>query len=339
MGNKMMKKNKGILWCGAFLCALCCMGVGKSVKSPYVASLPVVAEEAKDYEWKEVEILSIAPPFTYSVYQTASFQVYFDQDITGVNYKHLAAGADVLKTFNRNDNPNMTPAIIDSLEESGVLDSMNDCIAFNGKTVREWQQLGPLACMIQVGELGVNNSMNIDFNGGIPGSKITDFNQAFTFTFYEGLKFPSGVELKETVTWKYDPETKTFDMVAEEGESDEAGFSVYYNGQKITKENNCVTIYDKKAFNLGYLSVYAESVGTTIEIEPQFEDLSSGYNYVLITVKAQNKVDFEHLQVVFDLQQVEEQSSSGCSSTTPFIGCFTALSACGLVLMKRGKRA
>ena len=109
--------------------------------------------------------------------------------------------------------------------------------------------------------------------------------------------------------------------------------------KKITKENNCVTIYDKKAFNLDYLSVYAESVGTTIEIEPQFEDLSSGYNYVLITVKAQNKVDFEHLQVVFDLQQVEEQSSSGCSSTTPFIGCFTALSACGLVLMKRGKRA
>lgn len=339
MGNKMMKKNKWIVWCGAFLCALCCMGIGKAVKNSPTVLSPVVAEETKDYEWKGVEIISIAPPFTYSSYETASFQVCFDKDITGVNYKHLAAGADVLKTFNRNDNPNMTPAIIDSLDESGVLDSMNDCIAFNGKTVREWQQLGPLACMIQVGELGVNNSMNIDFNGGIPGSKITDLNQAFTFTFYEGLKFPSGVELKKTITWRYDPAKKTFYVVNEESADDEAGFSVYYNGQKITKENNLVTIYDKTAFHLEYLSVYTESVEATIEIESQFEDLSSGYNYVLITVKAQNRVDFEHLQVVFDLQQVEEKTSSGCSSTASAVGCAAALATCGVVLIRRSKRA
>ena len=225
MGNKMMKKNKWILWCGTILCTLCCIGVGKSVKSSHTVGLPAVAEETKDYEWKGVEIISIAPPFTYSVYETASFQVFFDKDITGVNYKHLAAGADVLKTFSRNDNPNMTPAIIDSLEESGVLDSMNDCIAFNGKTVREWQQLGPLACMVQVGELGVNNSMNIDFNGGVPGSKITDLNQEFTFTFYEGLKFPSGVELKETVTWKYDPAKKLFSVIAPMYQDQNGGYT------------------------------------------------------------------------------------------------------------------
>lgn len=338
MGNRMMKKNKWILWCSAVLSALCCIGAKNVVKSAHSASLPVVAEETKEAEWQGVEIISIAPPFTYSSYETASFQVYFDKDITRVNYKHLAAGADVLKTFNRNDNPNMTPAIIDSLDESGVLDSMNDCIAFNGKKVREWQQLGPLACMIQVGELGVNNSMNIDFNGGIPGSKITDLNQAFTFTFYEGLKFPNGVELKETITWKYDPETKTFDVVADEGKADEAGFSVYYNGQQITKENNLITIYDKKAFSLEYLSVYTDSVGATIEIEPQFEELSSGYNYVLITVKAQNQVEFEHLQVVFDLQQAKEETSN-CASTTSFSGCFVVFSMCGLMLIKRSKRA
>ena len=336
MRNNTNKKGKWKTWCGAFLCALCCMGIGRAVSQP--TALPLaVAEATQGYEWERVESISIAPPFTYSSYETVSFQVFFDKDITGVNYKHLAAGAEVLKTFNKNDNPNMTHAIIDSLDASGVLDSMNDCIAFNGKTVREWQQLSPLACMVQVGELGVNNSMNIDLNGGVPGSKITDLHQAFTFTFYEGLKFPSGIELKETVTWQYDPETQTFDKIVDDTAPNEAGFSVYYNGQEITKDNNLVTVYDKAAFNLNYLSVYTESVGATVTIEPQFEDLADGYNYLLITVRAKNRVDFEHLQVVFDLQQVEEQSS-GCASSTAYLSAVAMLPLCSLAFVKRSKR-
>ena len=227
MGNKMKKKGKWLSWCGALICALCCVSVGGAFANTSLDATMVAAEESQGYEWERVETISIAPPFTYSSYNTASFQVFFDKDITGVNYKHLAAGAEVLKTFSKNDNPNMTPAIIDSLDASGVLDSMNDCIAFNGKTVREWQQLSPLACMVQVGELGVNNSMNIDLNGGVPGAKITDFNQAFTFTFYEGLKFPSGVELKETVTWRYNPETQTFALLEESAAPNETGFTVW----------------------------------------------------------------------------------------------------------------
>ena len=339
MGNKMMKKAKWITWCGALLCALCCMCVGNAAKAK-TELVSVAAEVTQEYEWESVETISIAPPYTYSSYQTASFQVFFDKDITGVNYKHLAAGADVLKTFSRNDNPNMTVAIIDSLDESGVLDSINDCIAFNGKTVREWQQLSPLACMVQVGELGVNNSMNIDFNGGVPGSKITDFNQVFTFTFYEGLKFPSGVELKETITWKYNPETQTFSKVATDDAPDKASFTVYYNGQKITKDNNLVTIYDKNAFSLDYLSVYTESVGATVTIEPKFETLASGYNYLLVTVEAENRVAFEHLQVVFDLQQTEAPTTgSGCASTVSLMSCWVLLPACAFIVTKRSKRA
>ena len=330
-----MKKRRWKILCGALACALCILGVGK-MATPTVET--AAAEETQEYVWDSVQCISIAPPFTYSIYQTASFQVFFDKDITNVNYKHLAAGADALKTFSKRDTPNMTPAIIDSLDESGVLDSMNDCIAFNGKTVREWQQLGPLACMIQVGELGVNNSMNIDFNGGVPGSKIEDLNQPFTFTFYEGLKFPSGVELKETITWLYDPVTKTFNQVLE-SEPDEAGFEVYYNGQKITKDNNLVTIFDKDAFSLDNLTVCANSASASVVIEPQFETLEKGYNYLLITVKAENKVDFEHLQIVFDLQQTELPVASGCSSAVSSVGCFAILGACGLVLTKRGKRA
>ena len=339
MGNKMKKKGKWIAWCSALLCAVCCVSIGNAVKAPETLST-AAAEEAQGYEWESVDIISIAPPFTYSIYNTASFQVYFDKDITGVNYKHLAAGADVLKTFSKNDNPNMTPAIIDSLDASGVLDSMNDCIAFNGKTVREWQQLSPLACMVQVGELGVNNSMNIDLNGGVPGSKITDFNQAFTFTFYEGLKFPSGVEIKETVTWRYNPDTQTFAKVEEEASPDETGFTVYYNGQKITKENNLITIYDKDAFNLDFLSIETESVRATVTMDRRFEELADGYNYLLITVQAENRVDVERLQVVFDLQQSKGSADgNGCSSMASCASVFAVLTACGLVLVKRSKRA
>ena len=336
MGNKMKKKGKWMAWCGALLCALCCVSVvGGTSTSP----VSTVAAEEQSYEWESVETISIAPPFTYSSYETASFQVFFDKDITGVNYKHLAAGASVLKTFNRNDNPNMTPAIIDSLDASGVLDSVNDCIAFNGKTVREWQKLGPLACMVQVGELGVNNSMNIDLNGGVPGAKITDLHQPFTFTFYAGLKFPSGVELKETVTWQYNPDTQTFSKLEVEAEPNETDFTVYYNGQEITKENNLVTIYDKDAFNLDFLSVETKSVRATVEIDTKFDGLTDGYNYVLVVVQAENRVDFEHLQIVFDLQQTATPASEGCSSITPCVGVIAILSACGLAFVKRSERA
>ncbi len=334
-----MKKRRWKIWCTALACALCIFGAGKATAVSNAETATAAAEQSQEYVWDSVESIAIAPPFTYSSYETASFQVFFNKDITHVNYKHLAAGATALKTFSKRDTPNMTPAIIDSLDESGVLDSMNDCIAFNGKTVREWQQFGFLACMIQVGELGVNNSMNIDFNGGIPGSRIEDFNQPFTFTFYEGLKFPSGVELKETVSWVYDPASKTFSKITE-SEPNETGFTAYYNGQKITKDNNLVTIFDKDTFSFDNLTIQANSVDATVVIEPQFETLEAGYNYVLVTVKAENEVDFEHLQIVFDLQQTEPVvAATGCASALSSIGSFAILAACGLVLTKRSKRA
>ena len=256
------------------------------------------------YEWGEVQCISIAPPYTYSANKTASFQLCFDKDITNANYKHLAAGATALKTFSRYDVPNMTTNIIDSLDESGVLDSINDCIAFNGVKIREMQKLSPIACMVMVGELGANNTMNIDFNGSVAGVKITDFNQTFTFTLYEGLKFPSGVELKETVTWVYNYQTRTFSQIPNESEENDADFNVYYNGQKITPENNLVTIYDRKAFSLDNFYVEKSSVSANVQIEPLFNSLVDGYNYVIITCTAEDKMTMKRIQVVFDLQQV-----------------------------------
>ena len=336
MGKKMIKKRKWITWCSAVLCAI--VGVFAVGAKGMEKATPASAEETQGYVWESVDTVSIAPPFTYGQNGTVSFQVYFDKDITDVNYKHMAAGAAALKTFSKRDVPNMTEAIIDDLDKCGIFDSINDHIAFNGKKIREWQQLSVIACMVQVGELGVNNSMNIDLNGDVPGAKIENMDQPFTFTFYEGLRLPSGVELKETVTWIYNPQTKTFSEI-QETSADESSFSVYYNGQKITKENNLVTIYDKNAFSMNNLYVTSESVSATLTIEPQFETLSEGLNYVLITCQAENKVDFEYLQVVFDLQPMQETKKSGCGSSIAAIGCLPILLAAGVCVARRSKEA
>ena len=324
-------KNKRLLkWLRVLAVVLClALTCGLNFTSAF-------ASEEK-YEWHSVECIAIAPPYTYAQ-GTASFQVCFDKDVTSVNYKHLAAGATALKTFSRYDVPNMTYQTIDSLDASGVLDSINDCIAFNGVKIRELQKLSPLAVMVHVGELGANNTMNIDFNGSISEVKIVDFNQSFTFTFYEGLKFPSGVEVKQTVSWVYNPETRTFSQIPNENDPKNCEFSVFYNGQQITKDDNLVVIYDEDAFSFDNLSVKSSSPTATIEIEPQFETLNSGYNYVLITCRAENNVDFKHLQVVFDLQQVEEEIDGGCNGAITSGGFGGLIFALGAFLIKRSKR-
>lgn len=296
----MMKKHKGIKLCGILLVLLCFFCANKP------SSMQVYAEESQPYEWQSVECISIAPPTKHPLYGNVAFQVNFNKEVTNVNYKHLAAGATVLNTFGKYDKPNMTDGTIKSLDESGVFDSMNDCIAFNGKKVREIQKISPLACMIHVGELGANNSMCIEFTGDIESVAITDLNDDFTFTFYEGLKFPSGVEIKETVTWKYNPATQAFSQVPNETNPSDANFSVYYNGQKVTKENNLVTIYDKQAFSIDNFYVFTSDVFATVEIQPQFETLADGYNYVIIVCKSANNVYIQRMQVVFDLQQYAE---------------------------------
>ena len=332
-----MRKNSWITKWGTWLCAFCCLCVcGVTTAQPNEGVL-ASAEGTQGYIWGETECLSVASPYAYSN-GTVVFQASFSCDLTSTNYKHVAAGAKALKTFSAYDIPNMTHAIIDSLDESGVLDSFNDCIAFNGKKVREWQQSSFLGCMIHLGELGVNNSMTIEFNGEVSDTKITDLSQPFTFTFYEGLKFPSGVELKETVTWIYDAQLNTFHVLNECAPND-TGMSVYYNGQKLTKDNNLVTIYDKEAFSFDNLLVLADSAYATVEIEPQFETLSDGHNYLLITCTAENNLDFEQLQVVFDLQQAEEATVSGCGSIVSSVGCLMTVLSCGIFVMKRSKQA
>ena len=105
----------------------------------------------------------------------------------------------------------------------------------------------------------------------------------------------------------------------------------------MTNENNIVTIYDKQAFNLDYLTVITNSLAATVEIKPQFDELKDGDNYLLIVCRAGNKVDFVRLQIVFDLQQIEVDGCSGAIGADAGFLITIALSI-GALLSKRSKR-
>ena len=126
----------------------------------------------------------------------------------------------------------------------------------------------------------------------------------------------------------------------------DAGFSVFYNGQKITKENNLVTIYDKDAFSLNNLSVFTSDVYATVEIVPQFETVVDGYNYVMIVCRSANGIHTQRMQVVFDLHQYVEPAPkkdwlkialwAGIPTVVVAIGAVTTII---LVKKRRKKRA
>lgn len=277
--------------------------------APNKQSAEAASHNESEYEWQSVECIGVSPPYKYGDYDNVSFELYFDKQITSVNYKHLAASAQVLKTMSRWDNPNTTPEIIDNLENTGVLASMNDCIAFNGKTVRELQKSSQLAVMVLLGELGANNKMNIDFNGAVDDVKIDNLDAAFEITLYKGLRFPSGVELKETVSWKYDYKTRKFKKINLESDSSDASFSAYYNGNKLTKGNNLVTVYQKD-YKEALLSIFPESQSATYTVEPQFEKMHEGYNYLIVTCVAGDKVTRNSLQIVLNLVSQKKTDDS-----------------------------
>lgn len=255
----------------------------------------VFAEESTN----TVQCIGISAPYKYSDYDNVSFAVYFDGNITDANYKHLACSPPVLKTMSYWDNPCMTDSVIDKLSESGVIDSMNDCIAINGKKVREWQKTSQLALMILAGELGENSQLNIDFNGAIDDVRIDDLNKPFEISLYKGLKFPNGAVLKNTQIWKYNPEKGVFSEKTGSADKSNADFTAYYNGIKLEKDFNKAEVQNGR-FSENNFCVYADNPDTEIVIEPQFKKFESGYNYVYITAKAPDGVTEKSIQLVLD---------------------------------------
>lgn len=250
-------------------------------------------------ESQNVSCIGISAPYKYSDYNNVSFAVSFDGNITDANYKHIACSPAVLKTMSYWDNPAMTDAVIDYLYSSGVIDSMNDCIEVNGKKVREWQKTGQLSLMILVGELGENAQMNIDFNGAIDEVRIDNLNQEFEITLYKGLIFPNGARLKDTQIWKYSPVSGSFTEKTGSKDGSDADFSAYYNGKQLKNDCNTAQIYNGE-FSLNNICVYPDNPDSAVKVEPQFEKLAFGLNYVYITVTAPDGINSKSIQLALD---------------------------------------
>ncbi len=273
--------------------------------------------DTETFEYGAVNVVSIAPPTIREVNSSLNhfiFTVYFDGEITIANYKHMARRPEDLRATIGWANPEMTEEAIDFFEQNGIISSINDCIYFNGKSVREYQKINFDACMIHLGDLGVNNCMNIEFGSNyVPLRKELD--ESYEFSFKAGLKLPSGVILAEDSDWKFSLSDRTFEKVDTKADKSDAGFIVNYNGKAITKGDNIFTVTDKKSFSLDNLYIKPNNGKATVTVEQTFEELKEGLNYILITCTSENGKKTEDLQLVIKLTGGESSSqSSGCSS-------------------------
>ncbi|MBO4252140.1 MAG: hypothetical protein J5911_05740 [Clostridia bacterium] len=295
---------------------------------------------AEEMEYDEVDVVSIAPPTVRVLSSTHNhyiFAVYFSKNITYVNYKHMAMAPQTAKDGikrSSDDNPNMTVELVDFFDQSGLTDSINDCIYFNGNPIRIYQPKA-VACMVHMGEENANSCMNIEFDSHyVPLSRNLD--EPYVFEFKAGLKFPSGVMLKSDSEWKFMLGERTFQKVDKSVSADDVGFTVNYNGKNLTKTDNAFKIADKSSFNLDYLYVKPDNLNATIEIESILKESEHRY-YVLITCTSENglkKSDF--FQAVIDYGG-DDGEKGGCSSGITS-GAALPLALAAIICLRRKKK-
>ena len=305
--------------------------------------MPESAEAKADtetFEYGALKVVSIAPPTLRGVNGSLNhfiFSVYFDKDITFANYKHMARKPEDLRVTIGWANPEMTEEAIDFFEQNGILSSINDCIYFNGKSVREYQKINFDACMIHLGDLGVNNCMNIEFGSNyVPLRKELD--ESYEFSFKAGLKLPSGVVLSEDSDWKFVLSDRTFEKADLNADKSDAGFIVNYNGKTITKDDNVFTVTDKNAFSPDNLYIKPNNGKATVTVEKTFTELKEGLNYILITCTSENRKTTEDMQLVIKLVEESKSQNGGCSSG---ISCGAGLSGvllAAFIISRRKKK-
>ena len=273
---------------------------------------------ADEFEYGQVDVVSIAPPTIREVVSGSLyhfiFVVYFDGDITYANYKHMARNPADLEATIGWANPEITKEAIEFFDENGIISSINDCIYFNGKSVREYEKINFDACMIHLGDLGVNNSMNIEFGSNYVPLR-QELDESYTFSFKAGLKLPSGVVLKSDSEWKFVLSDRTFQKADKSVDASDVGFTVNYNGRILTKTDNLVTVSDKKDFDIGKLYVKPNNLNATISVEKTFDELVEGYNYLLISCISENGAKIsDDFQVVIKYLGENTSGKKGCSS-------------------------
>ena len=273
--------------------------------------------KADEFTYKEVDVVSIAPPTLREVFggqfYHVIFVVYFDADITYANYKHMARRPNRLKETIGEANPAITEEAIDFFDQNGIINSINDCVYFNGKSIREYQAMNVDACMVHLGEEGVNNAMNIEFGTNIVHLS-TDLDESYEISFKAGLKLPSGVMLEKDSDWKFMLSDRTFVRKDLSITAANTEFDVNYDGRVLTKTDNVITIKNKQDYSFDKFYIKPKNINSTITTETSFDKLQSGLNYVFISCTAEDGFHKNELQVVIDYVGEESSSGGGCSS-------------------------
>lgn len=316
----------------------------------FLTPLTVKQAEAKEKPinfdaYDEVEIVSIAPPYYSDVSASVIFKVYFSAEITHENYKHIAASREWLEENlikSPSFNPSLTVEKLGFLVKSGVWESIRNCITLkvnnddkNVNTVADFQNKGnkATAVMIHLGELDVNICMQMEFSSSTQLAK--DLSDEYTFYFKKGLKFPSGVILKEDSNWKYIKSDGVFEKIDDSVDASDTSFVVNYDGKTITDQDNVVKITDKNSFSMDKIYVKTTNLDATVTIEKDFEELRQGYNYILVTCTSQNKTKNEVRQIVIEYEGEED---GGCSSSVSAGSCACLLLLTPAFMVRRKKK-
>ena len=317
---------------------------------PLIAALLLIAfsfapsgkfSASADDSLQEVKVVSVAQPCVREIsggqiYQII-FKVYFDKDITFINYKHLAMPVSALRTTvtesNGWANPHLSLGAIDFLNENGILESINDCVYFNGKKARWYEQnIDNFGCAIHVGEQGVNNSMDVQFSSDHFNNAFSlrrELDENYEFTFKAGLKLPAGVIVAEDSTWTFLSKDRIFVEVPADANPSDAGFKANYNGKAITADDNVVTV-DKNSFSLDNLYVKTNNPKAVYSTT-----LSENQKEITVTCVSEDKTQTETLKIAVNYAVA---TADGCSSGIGFAGVFPLAALLTVFAIRRNKR-
>ncbi len=151
------------------------------------------------------------------------FVLRFDEDIDNRQHTYISMEPGFVSSFVGSKNDYSESEIV-SFTKFGIFESMAKNILLNGKSVQDMmEQSGwefpqwPNVAVVHVAQGGTgNNTLRLVIGGQyVNGDKtthnpfqITDLNQNFVITVKAGLRTPLGQEVKEDISFIYDPNTK-----------------------------------------------------------------------------------------------------------------------------------
>ena len=305
-------------------------------------------------EWEEIHLISVSKPVLASE-DNVMFTLTFDKDITHKELLHINADVSWLLAVSEQAAPpfRYTAAELNILSAYGILKSLKENILFNGQSIAELMEKEtdvtqrPVTVMVHYGQNSAMNQITVAFAGHktdadgntLDGAnRITDLEQEFTFTIKQGFRTSMLGEIKQDVTFKYNPAAGMFIEEAAGGtlSSNTNVSAVYYNGFKVEKGGTlnvkALTSLDKRLF-----TVVLEDPTSTFEVIGA-DSLQEGANTVTLKITSTDGTTAEY---TFTVNVTAESEEGGCGSAmyggTALAGVAIAL-ACAAIMKKSVRR-